>query len=96
MEENKLQGGKNHKVVINNRNLVALTGINDVMSFDANEILLDTVQGMLMIRGEELHVNRLSLEQGEVDVDGRVESFAYAEENAYGKNGSSILSRLFK
>lgn len=96
MDEKLLQKGSSHKVVMTNRNMISLTGVNDVMSFDANEILLDTVQGMLLIRGEELHVNRLSLEKGEVDVDGKMDSLAYAEENAYGKNGKSLLQRLFK
>ena len=96
MEERQVQDGKSHKVVLYNRHTVSLTGVNDVMSFDANEVLLDTVQGMLMLLGEELHVNRLSLEKGEVDVDGRVDSFAYAEQNTYLKNGESLWSRLFK
>ena len=85
-----------HKMVFHERHTISLTGVKDVMSFDANEVLLDTVQGILMIRGEELHVNRLSLEQGEVDMDGRIDSFAYAEENTYLKNGESLWSRLFK
>ena len=62
-----------HKMVLHERHTISLTGVKDVMSFDANEVLLDTVQGILMIRGEELHVNRLSLEQGEVDMDGRID-----------------------
>ena len=63
MEERQSADGKNHKIVIHNRHTVLLTGVNDVLSFDASEIILDTVQGMLMMRGEELHVNRLSLEK---------------------------------
>ena len=80
MEERQSLESKNHKVVIHNRKNISLTGVQDVLSFDATEILLDTVQGMLMLRGRELHVNRLSLDKGEVDVDGRIDSFAYAEE----------------
>lgn len=96
MEERQSLESKNHKVVIHNRKTVSLTGVQDVLSFDATEILLDTVQGMLMLRGKELHVNRLSLDKGEVDVDGRVDSFAYAEEQGKTKGGESLLSRLFK
>ncbi|MBD5089210.1 MAG: sporulation protein YabP [Clostridiales bacterium] len=96
MEEKLTQNGNSHKIIMTNRNMISLTGVNDVMSFDANEILLDTVQGMLLLRGEELHVNRLSLERGEVDVDGKVDSLAYAEENTYLKNGESLWRRLFK
>lgn len=96
MEERQSLESKNHKVVIHNRKNISLTGVQDVLSFDATEILLDTVQGMLMLRGRELHVNRLSLDKGEVDVDGRIDSFAYAEEQGKTKGGESLLGRLFK
>lgn len=96
MEERQGLESKGHKVVIHNRKNVSLTGVQDVLSFDATEILLDTVQGMLMLRGRELHVNRLSLDKGEVDVDGRIDSFAYADEQGKTKSGESFLGRLFK
>lgn len=96
MEERQNLDGKNHKVVIHNRHTISLNGIKDVLSFDSTEILLDTVQGMLMLRGEELHVNRLSLEKGEVDVDGCLDSMAYAEEKDNGKQEKSVWRRLFQ
>ena len=66
MEERQVQ--KPHKLVINNRKTSAETGVLDVLSFDLNEILLETEQGMLMVKGKDLHVNRLSVEKGEVDL----------------------------
>ena len=47
-----------HKLILNNRRTCNLTGVSDVLSFDENEIILETDQGMLMIKGNELHVNR--------------------------------------
>ena len=85
-----------HKVVLSNRRTCNLTGVNDVLSFDENEIILETEQGMLMIKGAELHVNRLTLDKGEVDVDGRIDSFTYSEQAGMGSKGESLLSRLFK
>ena len=67
--------GRMHKVILTNRRTCTINGVNDVISFDIHEILLDTEQGMLMIKGDDLHVNRLTLEKGEVDVDGRIDSF---------------------
>ena len=58
MEERQIM--KNHKVVVNNRKTSTLTGVLDVLSFDLNEILLETEQGMLMVKGNGLHVNRLT------------------------------------
>ena len=81
---------------MSNRKLVTISGVNDVLSFDAGEILLDTVDGMLMIRGSDLHVSRLTLDKGEVDVDGKIDSLTYSEGKGVGKSGESLLGRLFK
>lgn len=85
-----------HKLVLNNRRTGNLTGINDVLSFDENEIILETEQGMLMLKGKELHVSRLMLDKGEVDVDGRIDSFTYSEQSNMASKGESLLTRLFK
>jgi sporulation protein YabP len=95
MDDKQLHQG-NHKVNLSGRQRAAITGVNDVLSFDAGEVLLQTEQGILMIRGDELHVNRLSLEKGEVDVDGRVDSLTYSDGGNYSKSGESLLGRLFK
>ena len=88
---------KAHKLVVNNRKTSMVTGVLDVLSFDLNEILLETEQGMLMIRGSELHVSRLTLEKGEVDIDGRIDSLTYSEQTASaGSKAESLLSRLFR
>lgn len=61
MEEQRI--AKAHKLVVNNRKTSMVTGVLDVLSFDLNEILLETEQGMLMVKGTDLHVNRLSVER---------------------------------
>lgn len=96
MEELTGVNKRAHKLILNNRRTCNLTGVNDVLSFDENEIILETEQGMLMIKGSELHVNRLMLDKGEVDVDGRVDSFTYSEQAGMGGKGESLLARLFK
>lgn len=96
MEDLNNSGKRPHKMMLTGRRTCSLTGVNDVLSFDVNEILLETEQGMLMIRGSELHVSRLSLDKGEVDIDGRIDSFTYSETAGYGGKGESLLARLFK
>ena len=54
-----------------------MTGVLDVLSFNLNEILLETEQGMLMVRGTDLHVNRVNLEKGEIDLSGNIDSISY-------------------
>lgn len=94
--DEKLLNLKGHRLNINGRKAASITGVNDVLSFDANEVLLQTEQGVLMIRGNELHVNRLTLEKGEVDIDGRIDSLTYSDNSSYSKSGESLFGRLFK
>ncbi len=89
-------GGRVHKVAMTNRRSCIVGGVNDVLSFDIHEILLETEQGMLMIKGDELHVSRLTLEKGEVDIDGRIDSLTYSDAGAAGRKGESLLGRLFR
>ena len=88
--------GRMHKVILTNRRTCTINGVNDVISFDIHEILLDTEQGMLMIKGDDLHVNRLTLEKGEVDVDGRIDSFTYSDSSGSSQRNESLLSKLFR
>ena len=94
MEENP---GMAHKIILNNRNQGNLTGILDVISFDENTIVLDTDMGLLTIKGKDLHVNRLSLEKGEVDLAGHIDSIAYSDiSQSAAKQGENFFSKLFK
>ena len=94
--DERTQNFKSHTLNVSNRKVVTITGVNDVLSFDAGEVLLDTIDGILMIRGTDLHVSRLTLEKGEVDVDGKVDSLTYSEGKGLGKSGESLLGRLFR
>lgn len=86
-----------HKVTMTNRKNCSLTGVNDVLSFDIHEILLETEQGMLLIKGDDLHVSRLMLDKGEVDVDGKLDSFTYSDmAGGIQQKGGSLIGRLFR
>ena len=85
-----------HKVTMTNRRTCTINGVNDVLSFDIHEILLETEQGMLMIKGDDLHVNRLTLDKGEVDVDGKIDSFTYSDVAMNSHKNESLLARLFR
>ena len=87
---------KNHKLVLNNRKNGLVTGVLDVLSFNLNEILLETEQGMLMVKGTDLHVNRVNLEKGEIDLSGNIDSVAYSEIHTPGKQAESLLGKLFR
>lgn len=96
MEDKSNQSQGSHKLLVNNRKFGSMTGVKDVIAFDMGEVLLETELGMLMIKGKDLHVNRLSLEKGEVDIEGTIDSLTYSELSEYSKKGESFLGRLFK
>ncbi|MFQ9509857.1 MAG: sporulation protein YabP [Lachnospiraceae bacterium] len=94
MEEK--QAKTNHKIILNMRKICQITGVIDVISFDENEVLLETDQGVLTLEGKELHVSRLSLEKGELDIDGQFDGFTYSNADSYHKPNESFFKRLLK
>lgn len=92
MEEKKVIS--THKLILENRQGGTITGVRDVNSFDEKEILLFTQAGKLVIKGEQLHVKRLNLEKGEIDLEGRVDNLCYLSKNADNRE-KPLLRRLF-
>ena len=84
-----------HKLILENRQGGTVTGVLDVDSFDEKEILLVTHNGMLSIKGEQLHVKGLNLEKGEVNISGKVDSLVYMSKNAE-KREEPFLKRMFR
>lgn len=86
-----------HKLHLDNRKSGTITGVTDVHAFDEKEILLATKAGEMTIRGNELSITRLNLEQGEVDIGGRVDSIVYTKDgDNQAQKGKNILKRLFR
>ncbi len=94
MEE--VRNVKGQKITLNNRGAGLITGVNAVISFDPGEILLETEQGMLLIKGRDLNVTKLTLEKGEVEIGGRVDSFTYSDMKPGVKGEIGFFERLFK
>lgn len=84
-----------HTCVLKNRAETSLTGVREVVAFDENQVILDTDLGLLTVKGQGLHVSRLTVEKGEMDVEGQIDSLVYSSNEAYRRSGQSWLSRLF-
>lgn len=67
--EEKIKQRRSHRLNMEDRKRLEMTGISDVISFDLNKILLETDYGVVTVKGDNLHVNRLSVEKGELDID---------------------------
>lgn len=94
-EKYNLRGGQ-HRLVIENREHTVVTGVVHVDSFDDEEVVMETELGLLALRGENMHIKHLNLEQGEVTVEGYILELAYADEKRSRGRGKNILERLFK
>lgn len=84
-----------HNLILENRKKLTLSGIEDVDSFDEESIVLLTEGGTLSICGEGLHINKLSVETGEVSIEGHVDSLVYSDGSS-GKGKGGFLARLFR
>ena len=81
-----------HTVILEGREKLTISGVVYVQSFDEEQVLLETVRGMLVVRGQGLHVERLQLEAGELIVEGEVGLVEY-DDSVQPRGG--LLKRLF-
>lgn len=68
-----------HKLTLNSRKELAMTGVTEVISFDETCVVLKTSMGLLSVHGQQLQLKNLSLEGGQVAVEGRISAFLYEE-----------------
>lgn len=100
MEEKKNNGKIRqeavHNLILENRKKLSVSGVDEVESFNEEEILLRTLQnGVLVIKGSGLHINRLNVDTGDVSIAGVVDSMDYIDESLKAK-GPGLLARLLK
>ncbi|MCL2397763.1 MAG: sporulation protein YabP [Defluviitaleaceae bacterium] len=84
-----------HRLVVDQRESVAITGVLDVVSFDEEQVVCDTDMGVLVLRGANLHVSSLNLDSGSLDIFGEVASINY-EEQGPARSKASLFGKIFK
>ncbi len=89
MPENYIK--KPHLLTLDNRSLLTLTGVEDVPGFDEQTITVRLSDCTLVVKGASLHISKLSLDSGDVIIDGTISSLQYL-----GSSSGSLRSRLFK
>lgn len=82
-----------HRIILEEREQLIVSGVEEVESFDESAIYLTTAQGPLEIQGEGLHIEKLSLDGGDLKVEGAIDALMY-EEGRGEKPG--LLARLFR
>jgi sporulation protein YabP len=83
---------KPHHLILDRRERLSISGVHDVESFDENGIVCKTTQGTLLVRGSALRVDKLSLEGGELSVEGKINSLVYEDASPSG----GLWARLFR
>lgn len=83
-------------LVLENREKLSISGVLDVLSFDDQVVIVETELGLLTIKGDELHINKLSIDTSEVIVEGQIFNLAYSEDDINKKTSGSLLGRIFK
>lgn len=81
-------------VILENRKKLTLTGIRDVLSFDDEIVVVESELGLLNIKGSDLRVNKISVETGDVIVDGTIRAIEYSDKDIGPKQG--LMSKIFK
>ena len=95
-EDRLVRNAGKHQVLIVSREYVEVTGVTGVESFDTHEFILQTTNGMLSLRGENLHIKALNLENGLVSIEGTIYDLAYMEGGRSDKRGKKLWGRLMK
>ena len=81
-------------LILENREKLSISGVIDVLSFDDQIVILETELGMLTIKGEDLRINKLSIDTQDVIIEGSISSLNYTEEEE--KKSAGLLGKIFK
>lgn len=82
-------------LVLENRGKLSISGVLDVLSFDDQLVILETELGLLTVKGENIRINKLSIDTSEVIVEGEINTLSYSDKTIDKKN-SSFINKIFK
>ena len=81
-------------LILENREKLSISGVLDVLSFDDQIVILETELGMLTIKGEDLRINKLSIDTQDVIIEGNINTLTYSDKEE--KKNGSLLGKIFK
>jgi len=83
-------------IILENREKLTISGVLDVLSFDDQVVIVETDLGLLTIKGENLRINKLSLDTTEVIVEGKISSLSYSDKTLDKNSNGGFLGKIFK
>ena len=93
-EEKRVRPEAAHHVILEGRESLTVSGVEEVESFDETTIVMSTSKGSLVVRGEDLHIEKLSLDGGDLRVEGNIDSLTY--EDSGRDRAGGFFARLFR
>jgi len=96
IEEKKVSKPKVQNIIIENREKMSISGVIDVESFNDECVIIDTDLGVLIVRGEDLHINKLNLDNSELNIEGDIISCEYSDRDSSKSKGFGFLGKMFK
>jgi len=94
-ERKNINTGVIQNLILENRGKLSISGVLDVLSFDDQVVILETELGLLTVKGENIRINKLSIDTSEVIVEGMISSLNYSDKETE-KNKGSFMSKIFK
>ena len=85
----------NHGITINDRRNLVISGVKRIENFDNEEFVIETVMGLLTVKGDNLELIKLDTLQGNISIKGKIDSLEYSSDIKT-KNNQGIINRLFK
>ncbi len=83
-------------LILENRGKLSISGVLDVLSFDDQVVIVETELGLLTVKGDNLRINKLSIDTSEVIVEGDISSLTYSDSKTLEKSKGSLISKIFK
>ena len=94
-ERKTINTGVIQNFILENRGKLSISGVLDVLSFDDQVVMVETELGLLTVKGENLRINKLSIDTSEVIVEGDISYLAYSDKENK-ENKTSFMSKIFK
>ena len=97
MDERKtINTGVIQNLILENREKLSISGVFDVLSFDDQVVIVETELGLLTVKGDNLRINKLSIDTSEVIVEGDISSLTNSDSKTLEKSKGSLISKIFK
>ena len=94
-ERKPISTGVIQNLILENRGKLSISGVNDVLSFDDQVVMVETELGLLTVKGENIRINKLSIDTSEVIIEGDISYLAYSDKELQ-KTKGSLISKIFK